>query len=83
MAGPLLNLTGAVALASALAFTACAKTETPGAARPARLDFGYRLDESLRLNQVQMRGTHNSYHQRPASPLPEWDYQHETLTNQL
>ena len=41
------------------------------------------LDE-LRLNQLQFRGTHNSYHQRPALVLHKsHDYSHPTLTEQL
>lgn len=46
--------------------------------------------ESLRLNQLQLVGTHNSYHQRPDSPrgqskatLAEWDYSHAPLNVQL
>ena len=41
------------------------------------------LDE-LRLNQLQFRGTHNSYHQRPALVLHKsHNYSHPTLTEQL
>ena len=41
------------------------------------------LDE-LRLNQIQLRGTHNSYHQRPSLVLhASHDYQHPSLTEQL
>ena len=41
------------------------------------------LDE-LRLNQLQFRGTHNSYHQRPGLVLHKsHDYQHPSLTDQL
>ncbi len=46
--------------------------------------------ESLRLNQLQMVGTHNSYHQRQESPqghskaiLAEWNYSHAPLEVQL
>ncbi|MCH2105006.1 MAG: phosphatidylinositol-specific phospholipase C1-like protein [Planctomycetes bacterium] len=41
------------------------------------------LDE-LQLNQLQFRGTHNSYHQRPALVLHKsHDYSHPSLTEQL
>ncbi len=44
----------------------------------------YRLDGVLRLNHVQARGTHNSYHLEPASPLdPSHRYSHEALDVQL
>ena len=67
-----------VALASSLLLAAC----TPeGGTRP---DFGYPLDDVLRVNHLQMKGTHNSYHLRPEKPaVPDWDYEHVTLTRQL
>lgn len=41
-------------------------------------------DGELRLNQVQGRGSHNSYHQAPDKPLdPSWVYTQPTLTDQL
>jgi len=41
------------------------------------------LDE-LQLNQLQFRGTHNSYHQRPGLVLHKsHDYEHPSLTDQL
>jgi hypothetical protein len=44
----------------------------------------YPKDGTLRLNHLQMKGTHNSYHLRPDPLLrPEFDYEHPTLTNQL
>jgi hypothetical protein len=43
-------------------------------------------DDELRLNQLQVRGTHNSYHVAP-DPLPEkipdWAYTHAPLDAQL
>ena len=40
--------------------------------------------DALRLNQIQLRGTHNSYHQRPGLVLhASHDYQHPSLTDQL
>jgi hypothetical protein len=51
---------------------------------PSRPDFGYPLDDVLRINHLQMKGTHNSYHLRPENPaVPDWDYSHTTLTEQL
>lgn len=49
------------------------------------------LDDCLRLNQVQVLGTHNSYHLAPEPPLLEalgergrnLDYSHRPLTEQL
>lgn len=42
------------------------------------------LDDTLRLNHVQAKGTHNSYHQRPDPVFhPSHDYQHATLDVQL
>jgi len=44
----------------------------------------YRLDGELRLNQVQARGTHNSYHLEPADPVDESHrYSHLPLGRQL
>ena len=42
------------------------------------------LAASLRLNEIQLKGTHNSYHRRPALPLSrEHDYEHPPLDEQL
>lgn len=44
-------------------------------------------DTALRLNHVQVMGTHNSYHRKPRALavrwLPAWDYSHEPLPDQL
>lgn len=52
-------------------------------------------DDCLRINQVQVLGTHNSYHQQPTAALrqaldsiapdwePEWWYTHRPLVEQL
>ncbi|MBI4512158.1 MAG: hypothetical protein HY698_21170 [Deltaproteobacteria bacterium] len=46
--------------------------------------FGYSLDETLRLNHLRMKGTHNSYHVAPnPKKLDEWDYTHAPLARQL
>lgn len=42
------------------------------------------MDDSLRLQHVQLRGTHNSYHQRPELVVhPSHDYSQPSLTDQL
>ncbi len=41
-------------------------------------------ETALRLNQIQAKGTHNSYHLRPSLLLSkEWNYSHATLDRQL
>jgi hypothetical protein len=48
------------------------------------LRFGYPMDDTLRVNHVQMKGTHNSYHLRGPPPVrAEFDYEHPPLTKQL
>ncbi len=50
--------------------------DTPDGAGP--------LEDRLRMNHVQVKGTHNSYHVRPAIPLyPSHDYTHVPLDEQL
>lgn len=42
------------------------------------------LDHVLRLNHIQTKGTHNSYHQEPDSPIDDSHrYSHPTLTEQV
>ncbi len=44
----------------------------------------YQLDDVLRLNQVQAKGTHNSYHLQPDEPVdPSHFYSHQPLDIQL
>ncbi len=43
----------------------------------------YALDDVLRVNQLQAKGTHNSYHIAPPDPIPEWNYTHAPLDVQL
>lgn len=44
----------------------------------------YRLDDLLRLNDVQAKGTHNSYHIQPDNPIdPSHFYTHAALDIQL
>ncbi|MDP3279014.1 MAG: Ca2+-dependent phosphoinositide-specific phospholipase C [Deltaproteobacteria bacterium] len=57
--------------------------------RPAPMAFRRNLpsiqptDATLRMNHLQAKATHNSYHLRPAVDLPEWDYEHAPLRTQL
>lgn len=45
---------------------------------------GSPLDDVLRINQLQTKGTHNSYHIAPADPgLGAWQYTHAPLDEQL
>ena len=69
-----------VAAALALAPLACGGEETGQSEPP-----DYPLDDVLRLNHLQIKGTHNSYHQRPdMDPIvPDWDYSHAPLDVQL
>lgn len=46
--------------------------------------FEYPLDDTLRLDHMQVRGTHNSYHIEPAIPFdPSHEYTHAPLDVQL
>ncbi len=56
-----------------------------GAPRAHRARDPYPLDDVLRLNQIQVLGTHNSYHRRPSTEIPgDWtDYEHPPLDVQL
>ena len=38
---------------------------------------------TLRLNHLQVRGTHNSYHLIPPNDVPDWQYAHRPLAEQL
>lgn len=68
-------------------------TTTPGATdpkpqakpvtEPADEEPAYPLDDSLRLNEIQFKGTHNSYHLEPAGATPDQRYSMPTLTEQL
>jgi hypothetical protein len=55
---------------------------SPGPDSP-RYGVAY-FNTDLRLNQVQVLGTHNSYHIAPnPSPIAEWEYSHDPLDVQL
>jgi hypothetical protein len=50
----------------------------------ARSNSGYALDDTLRLNDVQLKATHNSYHvEKPDNPIPQWMYSRDPLDVQL
>ena len=69
-----LGLIALVALAAA-----CSSSSSPSA-KP------FPLDPSLRVNDIQVIGTHNSYHLRPPRTLPQGDvadYAHPPLDQQL
>ncbi len=63
-----------------------AVVDNGGVVFPPRADasVGHPLDHVLRLNHIQMEGTHNSFHVRPTPLLSsEWDYEHQPLDVQL
>src|SRR4051812_24278521 len=46
--------------------------------------FSYALDETLHINELQAKGTHNSYHvERPDIGIKELEYGHAPLELQL
>jgi hypothetical protein len=45
--------------------------------------INYPLDDKLRLNHIQVLGTHNSYHIAPENPIDAWAYTHKPLNVQL
>ena len=59
-----------------LALCACADDEQPDS--PV-----YPLDHLLRLNHLQVKGTHNSYHLDPGFNVKPWEYDHQPLNRQL
>jgi hypothetical protein len=76
-------VTHALALACVVALVAVVTVRAAEAASPAN---PYPHDDTLRLQDVQMIGTHNSYHVRPArelAPNEPADYEHPPLDVQL
>jgi len=64
-----------VTAVTVLAFCACGD---------AAIEFDYPRDELLRLNHLQAKGTHNSYHLAPDPfELADWNYTHTPLGDQL
>jgi len=66
---------------------ACRPTDAPDPPSSTTWDRGpnpHGMDDVLRWNHVQTKGTHNSYHLEPDVPLdPSHVYSHPTLTDQL
>lgn len=59
----------------ALVLVGCSDDATPP-------DFGYPLDDELRFNHIQMKGTHNSYHVEPPNAIEFYRYTHAPLYEQ-
>ncbi len=45
--------------------------------------INYPMDDTLRVNHVQVIGTHNSYHIAPKEGVDDWKYTHDPLDVQL
>lgn len=83
---PLTGLALALALAAAAACTSSdsGADSGSGAVLHPRTEHGYPMDDILRMNHVQVRATHNSYHvETPGNVLAEWRYTHAPLDVQL
>lgn len=85
-------LRGLVAVVSIALFASCSSSGDELGAGP---DSSVAADSGARVNEIQVIGSHNSYHQRPTDPVAsglegiapslfaEIDYGHESLTDQL
>jgi hypothetical protein len=63
---------------------AAAEDTAPDAAPDAAPPPVYPKDDTLRLNHLQAKGTHNSYHiEPPDAEVPDWLYTHAPLDVQL
>lgn len=70
-------------LASVLSLAACSDEEVRFPKRR-KGDFAHAQDDTLRMNELQLLATHNSYHVRlTPSPIPDWDYFFSPLREQL
>jgi hypothetical protein len=68
-------------LALALALAPACGSEDPA---PEDRSFHYPDDDRLRLNQIQVKASHNSYHvERPGNTIPDLAYTHQPLDVQL
>ncbi len=69
----------------ALALVACSsKTADPAPPDDAEPHYDYPLDAELRVDQLQAKSTHNSYHvETPGNTLIDWHYSHQPLDVQL
>src|SRR5215212_8040257 len=68
--------------AIALSAAACGGDGVPEEPPPLPT-YDYPLDDVLRLNHIQMKGTHNSYHIAPEGAIDDWRYTHAPLDIQL
>lgn len=67
-----------------IALVACGQAEVPETIAEPPIAHEYPHDDVLRLHHVQMKGTHNSYHVRPETPVhPSHEYSHAPLDIQL
>lgn len=72
-----------VLLAVTIAACNSGSDAVPELLRP-RIDFGYPMDTTLRMNDVQVKATHNSYHvETPGNGVAEWHYTHAPFDVQL
>lgn len=62
---------------------ACPPPLATAAPRPTSRPPAGPLDDTMRINQLQLKATHNSYHQQPESTLIDWSYSHAPLDQQL
>lgn len=60
----------------------CPPLPTPGMFVPGRAR-AHSMDAVLRMNHLQAKTTHNSYHLQPAADLVDWAYSHRPLDEQL
>src|SRR5688572_15968787 len=69
-----------LALLPSTSLPACGSDAAARAAPP----FSYPLDAVLRLNHLQVKGTHNSYHLKPQEQtIVPWNYSHLPLDQQF
>lgn len=76
--------------ASVTACSACSSSGHDSAGVPSKSTLGpdagsaHPLDGVLHLNQIQAKGTHNSYHvEKAGNIIPAWKYTHDPLDVQL
>src|SRR5262249_43809213 len=76
-------------LASSVSCASCTSSDTTQGEAPhgiehPRQDHGYSMDDVLRMNHVQFKATHNSYHiETNGNKEPTWHYTHAPLNVQL
>jgi hypothetical protein len=91
---------GALVVVGAVALAACASGDGDNggdgsSTAPTTTVSSYPRDDELRMNEIQLIGTHNSYHRRPSADFVTlmeetvpvlagaFDYEHRPLTEQL